>query len=283
MMITMNESKELKKLLLSKETLVMPDAYDPISAKLIERTGFKAVQCSGYSFSIAAARKKEMDISRLENIQITRSIVNAVDLPVMADAEDGYGDASVVTETVNMFMDAGVAGLNIEDQLIDNDVGINIIEEDMMLEKIYSAREAVKTSNNPDFIINGRTDALKSTEDRHDALNIAIERANLYIKAGADIVFAAYVETLDEVETLENEVKGPISIAAGMPYNINNFSIEDLKNLGIARVSLPTLLIFSSLKSVELTLKILKNNDIMGIDDQLLYRPEDLNDLLKRN
>ncbi|WP_048191799.1 oxaloacetate decarboxylase [Methanobacterium sp. SMA-27] len=279
----MNESKELKKLLLSKETLVMPDAYDPVSAKLIERTGFKAVQCSGYSFSIAAARKKEMDISRLENIQITRSIVNAVDLPVMADAEDGYGDAAAVTETVNMFMDVGVAGLNIEDQLIDNDVGINIIEEDMMLEKIYAAREAVKTSNNPDFIINGRTDALKSTEDRHDALNIAIERANLYIKAGADIVFAAYVETLDEVETLENEVKGPISIAAGMPYNINNFSIEDLKNLGIARVSLPTLLIFSSLKSVELTLKILKNNDIMGIDDQLLYRAEDLNDLLKRN
>jgi 2-methylisocitrate lyase-like PEP mutase family enzyme len=279
----MNKSKELKKLLLSKKTLVMPDAYDPISAKLIERTGFKAVQCSGYSFSIAAARKKEMDISRLENIQITRSIVDVVDLPVMADAEDGYGDASVVTETVHMFMDAGVSGLNIEDQMINNDIGVNIIGEDMMLEKIYAAREAVKTSNDPDFIINGRTDALKSTEDRQDALNIAIERANLYIKAGADIVFAAYVETLDEVETLKNEVKGPISIAAGMPYNINNFSIDDLKNLGIARVSLPTLLIFSCLKSVELTLKLLKNDDIMGIDDQLLYRADDLNDLLKRN
>ena len=279
----MNESKELKKLILSKETLVMPDAYDPISARLIERTGFKAVQCSGYSFSIAAARRKEMDISRLENIQITRSIVDAVDLPVMADAEDGYGDASVVTETVHMFMDAGVSGLNIEDQLINNDNGVNIIEEELMLEKIYAAREAVKTSNDPDFIINGRTDALKSTEDRLNALNITIERANLYIKAGADIVFAAYVETIEEVETLKNEVKGPISIAAGMPYNINNFSIEDLKNLGIARVSLPTLLIFSSLKSVDLTLTRLKNDDIMGINDQLLYQAADLNDLLKRN
>ena len=80
-----------------------------------------------------------------------------------------------------------------------------------------------------------------------------------------------------------NEVKGPISIAAGMPYNINNFSIEDLKNLGIARVSFPTLLILSSLKSIDLTLKRLKNDDIMGIDDQLLYRAEDLNNLLKRN
>ena len=275
-MIQMNGSKELKKLLLSKETLIMPDAYDPISAKLIERTGFKAIQCSGYSFSIAAARKKEMDISRLENIQITRSIVDVVDLPVMADAEDGYGDASVVTETVRMFMDAGVSGLYIEDQMINNDIGVNIIEEDMMLEKIYAAREAVKTSNDPDFIINGRTDALKSIENRQDALNMAIERANLYIKAGADIVFAAYVETLDEVETLKNEVKCPISIAAGMPYNISNFSIEDLKNLGIARVSLPILLIFSCLKSVDLTLKHLKNDDIMGIDDQLLYRADDL-------
>ena len=224
-----------------------------------------------------------MDISRLENIQITRSIVDAVDLPVMADAEDGYGDASVVTETVHMFMDAGVSGLNIEDQLINSDNGVNIIEEELMLEKIYAAREAVKTSNDPDFIINARTDALKSTEDRLNALNITIERANLYIKVGADIVFAAYVETIEEVETLKNEVKGPISIAAGMPYNINNFSIEDLKNLGIARVSLPTLLIFSSLKSVDLTLKRLKNDDIMGINDQLLYQAADLNDLLKRN
>ena len=199
----MNKSKKLRKLILSRETLVMPDAYDPISAKLIERTGFKAVQCSGYSFSIAAARKREMDISRLDNIQITRNIVDAVDLPVMADAEDGYGDASFVTDTVHMFMDAGVSGLNIEDQIINNNVEVNIIEEDMMLEKIYAAREAVKTSNDPDFIINGRADALKSTEDRQDALNIAIERANLYIKAGADMVFVAYVETLDEVETIK--------------------------------------------------------------------------------
>ena len=76
----MNKSKKLKELLNSEETLIMPDAYDPVSARLVEMAGFKAVQCSGYSFSIAAARPKEIDISRNENLEITRSMVPATSI-----------------------------------------------------------------------------------------------------------------------------------------------------------------------------------------------------------
>ncbi len=254
-MIQINKSKELRKLISSGETFIIPDAYDSISARLIEISGFKAVQCSGYSFSIAAARKKEIDISRPENVQITGKIVEAVNLPVMEDAEDGYGSAEVVTENVSMFMEVGIAGLNLEDQNLGGGEGISIISEEGMVEKISVAREAAETGENPDFIINGRTDALKSTEDCEKALNIAVERANIYLNSGVDITFAAYVETLEEVETLKKEVKGPISIAAGMPYNINNFSIGDLEKLGVARVSLPTLLIYPRLKSIDKSVK----------------------------
>ena len=117
------------------------------------------------------------------------------------------------------------------------------------------ARETAEVEGNPNFIINARTDALRSTEDRSEGLKIAISRANQYIESGADIAFITYVETMDEVKIISREVKGPISIAAGMPYNIENFSINDLKKQGIARISLPTLLILSSGASNEETEK----------------------------
>ena len=274
----MNRSKELKKLLSSRETLIMPDAYDPISAKIIEKSGFKAVQCSGYSFSIAAARRKEIDISRYENIEITQGIVDAVDVPVMADAEDGYGNASVAKETVSKFIDTGVAGLNLEDQILDGKSN-SIINEEIMVEKIHTARESAEIAANPDFIINGRTDALRSIENREEALNIAVERSNLYYEAGADITFVTYVETIEEVKTLKKEVNGPISIAAGMPYNIKKLSIGELKKLGVNRITLPTLLIYSSLNALDKSLKCVKNDDIKNMDN-MLYSLNDLNELL---
>ena len=277
----MNKSKKLKELLNSEETLIIPDAYDPVSARLVEMAGFKAVQCSGYSFSIAAARPKEIDISRNENLEITRRMVNAVGVPVMADAEDGYGDAMEVKRTVQAFMDAGVAGLNLEDQLLDGSHGVSIISSEAMVEKIRVAKETTE-SENPDFIINARTDALKSLDNREDALNLAAERANQYLDAGADLTFAPYVETIEEVKTLKKEVKGPLSVAAGMPYNIKNFSITDLEDLGVERVSLPTLLIYSSLNAIKNSLNHLKEDSLMELDDKdLLYDIEDLNDLIR--
>lgn len=278
----MNKIKRLKELINSEETLIMPDAYDPVSACLVEMAGFKAVQCSGYSFSIAAARPKEIDISRNENLEITRKMVEAVGVPVMADAEDGYGDAMEVKRTVQAFMDAGVAGLNLEDQLLDGSDGVSIIRSEAMVEKIQTAKETTEAEN-PDFIINARTDALKSLDNREDALNLAAERANQYLDAGADLTFATYVETLEEVKTLKKEVKGPLSVAAGMPYNIKNFSITDLEDLGVERVSLPTLLIYSSLKAMKNSLNHLKKNNLMELaDTDLLYDIKDLNDLIRK-
>lgn len=94
----MNKSKILKDLLTGEETLVMPDAYDPVSARIIEQAGFKAVQCSGYSFSVAACRKTELDITLAENLALTEAIVKAVGESVFGgrrgpDFCNGGGDA----------------------------------------------------------------------------------------------------------------------------------------------------------------------------------------------
>lgn len=275
------KSKKLKKLLGSDEILIMPDAYDPVSAKLIEDAGFKAVQCSGYSFSIAAGYRKESDITLDENIELTRRIVDSVGIPVMADAEDGYGGPEKVIDTVERFIEAGAAGLNIEDQIPNGKSKLSIVDVDSMAQKIMVARETAEIENFPDFIINGRTDALRSTDNRSEGLDMAIDRANQYLEAGADLAFITYVETLDEVKRVTKEVKGPVSIAAGMPYNIRNFTIGDLKKYGVARVSLPTLLIFSSLSAIRKSLDFV-NEDNMLKTTRFLYPAGDLNELLNR-
>jgi len=275
------KSKKLKKLLGSDEILIMPDAYDPVSAKLIEDAGFKAVQCSGYSFSIAAGYRKESDITLDENIELTRRIAESVDVPVMADAEDGYGSPEKVIDTVERFIEAGAAGLNIEDQIPNGKSKLSIVDVDLMAQKIMVARETAEIENFPDFIINGRTDALRSTDNRSEGLELAIGRANQYLEAGADMAFITYVETLDEVKKITEEVKGPVSIAAGMPYNIRNFTIGDLKEYGVARVSLPTLLIFSSLSAIRKSLDFV-NEDNMLKTTGFLYPAGDLNELLNR-
>ncbi len=275
------KSKKLKKLLSSDEMLIMPDAYDPISAKLIENAGFNAVQCSGYSFSIAAGYKQEIDITLDENIEMTRRIVEAVNVPVMADAEDGYGGPENVIDTVERFIESGVAGLNIEDQIPNSKGNLSVVDADLMAQKIIIARETAEIENCSDFIINGRTDALRSINDRDEGLEIAIDRANMYLESGADLAFITYVATLDEVKKITKEVKGPVSIAAGQPYNINEFSISDLKECGVARVSIPTLLIFSSLSAIRKSLEFI-NNDNMVKTTRFLYSAEDLSELLTK-
>lgn len=277
----MNNSELLRDLILDKETLIMPNAYDPISARMIENAGFKAVQCSGYSFSIQAAYPRESVVTLEDNLEWTRWIVEAVDVPVMADAEDGYGDVKTIPETVEKFMELGVAGLNLEDQILGKPGPLEIIDQELMVQKITLAREAAEVEGNPDLVINGRTDALNSTPDREGALNVAIERANAYLDAGATMAFVVCAATLEEVQTITREVKGPVTIAAGMPYNLQNFSIDDLKECGVARVSLPSLLIYSSLKGMQSALDHVKMDEMEKFrDNGGLYSVEDLNNLL---
>src|SRR5512136_1952651 len=98
--LTVDKCLNLKQLLTGPDTLIMADAYDPLAAKLIEYVGFKAVQCSGHSFSIARGYAHEIDVSFTENAAITQSIVSAIQIPVMGDGEDGFGDGECLQKNI---------------------------------------------------------------------------------------------------------------------------------------------------------------------------------------
>lgn len=255
----MNRSIQLKQLLNSKETLVMPDAYDPLSARIIEQAGFKAVQCSGYSFSVAACRKNEIDIGLAENLAITAEIVQAVSVPVMADGEDGFGGVEQIPKTIEGYVRIGTAGVNLEDQVLDRQPIARVVDCALMQEKIRTAKQAAKAAGNPDPVINGRTDALRAFASKKDGLAEAVRRGNLYLEAGADLVFVTGVSALEDVRVLVKEIQGPVSIAAGLGNNLQAFSINDLKELGVARVSLPTIAICATIKALTGACEVLKS------------------------
>ncbi len=277
----MNGSRRLKELLTAKETLVMPDAYDPISARIIEQAGFKAVQCSGYSFSVAACRKSEMDIGLNENLALTAAIVQAVSVPVMADGEDGFGGVEQIPKTIEGYVKAGTAGVNLEDQILDRRPGVRVVDAGLMQEKIRKAKEAAKAAGNPDLVINGRTDALRTFASRQDGLKEAVWRGNLYLEAGADLVFVTGVSALEEVGVLVKGIQGPVSIAAGLPNNLQAFSINDLKALGVARVSLPSIGISANIKALLQAMEVLKSGVFTSlIEEGRLCSAQDIGRLL---
>ncbi|MBT3381586.1 MAG: isocitrate lyase/PEP mutase family protein [Lentisphaerae bacterium] len=260
----MNQSQRIRELLESGDLLLMPDAYDPISARIIQRCGFEAVQCSGCSIAVANCLEREAQLRVELNLQVTRSIVAAVDVPVMADGEDGYGGPEEIGGTVAAFIDAGVAGINIEDQAIGNADGVAIIEQAVMVEKLHAAREAARSAGSPGLVINGRTDALLAGSDRPTGLDEAITRGNAYLQAGADMVFVTYIATLEEVREAVRGIDGPVSIAAGQPYNMQEFSVDDLRREGVARVSLPTLAILSSVQALKTALEGVRETQNFG-------------------
>lgn len=246
----MRKSVQLREMILSDKLLVMPNAYDALTAKIIESTGFSGVQCSGYSISLSKQLKDENLLSRTDNLKITSEIVKSVDIPVMADGEDGYDNLGSLEETINKFINIGCAGINIEDRCI---------EPDKMLNKIEIIKRTISRSANRDFVLNARTDALLNN-DRKKGQADAIKRANLYLENGADLAFICFTKTLEEVKLFAKEINGPISIAAGQPYNIQEFSIQDCQDLGVARVSLPTLLINSVTNQLTEELRNLKED-----------------------
>jgi 2-methylisocitrate lyase-like PEP mutase family enzyme len=283
-MNNIEKSRRLRELIRAEETLVMPDAFDPVSARIIERLGFKAVQCSGFSMAVAAARPTEAELGMKTNLNVSRAIVNAVEVPVMADGEDGFGGPEVIPGTIRAYVEAGLAGINLEDQVLGQPGPKRIVSREVMVEKLTNARKAAKEANNADLVINGRTDALAVASDRRAGLKEAVERANAYLAAGADLAFVTAVAAMDEVRFLVREIRGPIAVAAGLPYNIRTMSVKALKDAGVARVSLPAIAIFSAIRAMTDALRsirdtedfvdVLGKNRICGMEDiAALLRP----------
>ncbi|MCH6265305.1 isocitrate lyase/PEP mutase family protein [Neobacillus citreus] len=177
------QTSVLRKMVKEKEFIYTAGAYDSLSAILIERAGFDAVFTTGFGISASSLGLPDAELyTATENLQVVQNIVNAVSVPVIADADTGYGNAINVMRTVRQFEKAGVAGITLEDQVVPKrcPLGISSKPELISLEEgVAKIKAAVDARTDEDFVIIARTDA--EGEE-------AVKRANAYIEAGADFI-----------------------------------------------------------------------------------------------
>jgi len=187
----------LRELLNSGQTVVAPGAFDPLAARLVEEAGFAAVYMTGFGTSAALLGRPDVGLLTMtEMADSAGRIAACVDIPLIADADTGYGNPLNVIRTVGAYEAAGVAGLHIEDQVAPKKCGHmegkQVIGADEMAQKV---RAAVDARIDPDFVIIARTDA-RAVE----GLDSALDRARRYRDAGADVLFIEALVSEAEIE-----------------------------------------------------------------------------------
>ena len=187
----------LRELLDSGQTIVAPGAFDPLAARLVEAAGFAAVYMTGFGTSAALLGRPDVGLLTMtEMADNAGRIAACVDIPVIADADTGYGNPLNVIRTVGVYEAAGVAGLHIEDQVAPKKCGHmegkQVIAAEEMAQKV---RAAVGARTDPDFVIIARTDA-RAVE----GLDSALDRARRYRDAGADALFIEALVSEAEIE-----------------------------------------------------------------------------------
>jgi len=245
----MRQTTRLRELLKSKETLVVPGCFNAMSARVLEHVGFPAVYMTGYGTSLSLLGMPDAGFATMTEMHANaRYIANAVDVPVIADADNGYGNALNVIRTVREYIQTGVAAIHIEDQIIPKRCGHVAGRQVIpMAEAVgkYRAASDARNEIDPDFVIIARTDARGA---HGGTMDDAIARANAYLDAGADLAFVEGPTDRTEVERVCAEVKGPVF------YNQTGvsprFSAEEMTELGITATILPGATMRVALRSI---------------------------------
>jgi 2-methylisocitrate lyase-like PEP mutase family enzyme len=209
-----------------------------MSAKVLERAGFPTVYMTGYGTSLSLLGLPDAGLATMSEMHLNaRYIANAVTVPVIADADNGYGNAINVMRTVREYIQTGVSGIHIEDQAIPKRcghvAGRRVIPMEEAVGK-YRAADQVRRDLDPDFVLIARTDARGA---HGGSLDEAIRRANAYLEAGADLAFVEGPTSVAEVARICSEVRGPVF------YNQTGVSPRltpgQMKELGVAVTILP--------------------------------------------
>jgi carboxyvinyl-carboxyphosphonate phosphorylmutase len=200
-------TRKLAELTRSSELTVVPGAYDCITAKLVERAGFNALYVTGSGISMSKLGAPDVSLmSFSEVLDRVKQICDVVDIPVIADADTGYGGPLNVIRTVRELERAGVAGIQLEDQAWPKKCGHepdrNVVTEREMTDRI---KAAVDNRADPDMHVIARTDARTTL-----GLAAAIDRANLYREAGADVIFVESPESETELKQINDAIQAPL-------------------------------------------------------------------------
>ncbi len=233
-----------------KEILVLLNSWDIGSSKLIEASGYKAVATTSMGIAAALGYPDCEVITLSEMIGVISGIVKAVQVPVSVDIEAGYGNnTDEVIESVKKIIATGIVGINIEDSINLSPV---LIDENEFCERITAIR-ALSDSLGFHLVINARTDSFyTSSGSLQEKLSESIKRGNKYREAGADCIFVQPVSVRETIKTLVKEINAPINILANPTIGVGSpLSINELRDLGVARVSLGSSLMKATLALIK--------------------------------
>jgi 2-methylisocitrate lyase-like PEP mutase family enzyme len=271
--MTDSKTKRMRALINGPRICVSPGIYDGYSVRLAEKMGYATASTSGAGIANSRLGKSESlgVMSLMENVEACRAIAGAVDIPVMADADTGYGNAVTVFQTVQYFEAAGVVGINIEDQTYPKRcghyAGKELIDAREMAKKIEAALSARR---DPDFVIVARTDAIAV-----GGIDEAIRRAKMYAQAGADMIFPDAVRTEDQIRRFVEEVRIPITINMGLGIRSRATTplipLQRLEAMGVARVSLPRMLPAAAIAGMKKALELMSASILSG---ETIDRPD---------
>ncbi len=258
----MRKTTLLQKLIHAPEILVMPGAFDALSARIVQETGFAAVQCSGFGISVSRLGLPDYSFLSLPDmVAATQHIVDAVDLPVMADGDTGFGNAVNAWYAIKAFERIGCAGVNIEDQVMPKRCGHlegkSIVPIEEAVQKIRACAEA---RTDPDFVINARTDALAV-----GGIDEVIRRGNAYLAAGATMIFVDGMTSKELARQAVQGIRGPVAInVVEGGKSPTAFTFEEMQQIGIARVSLPATLMLAAIQGMRDALAAVQANGCAG-------------------
>lgn len=260
-------TKILRQLINSKKIIIAPGVFDGISALLAKQAGFPVLYASGGAIARSMGYP---DIGLLTMTEVTAAISHIVSvskLPVIADADTGFGNSINVYRTVQEFERLGVAGLHLEDQTFPKRCGHlddkSLVPIDEMCLKISVAKKCV---HDPDFLIIARTDAIAV-----EGFDNAIDRAKAYLQAGADMIFVEAPETVEQIEQIAQLIPQPKLINMFYGGKTPLVSTDKLQELGYSVAIIPSDLQRAAIKAMQKTLDVIhKNGNSAEIADQLV-------------
>lgn len=267
----MNEKRErFARLLKEQRTVVAPGVCDCIGALMVEQAGFQAVYLTGFGTSAGLIGKPDLGfLSFAEALGQAQRIEKATQLPVVADAEAGFGSAANVVRTVEEYERAGIAAIHLEDQINPKrwkpDGFPQVVSMEEHADKI---RAAVEARRDPNFLIIGRTDAAQRY-----GLEEAIRRARCYIEAGADLHFVHGLSDIRDLQRVAGEIQAPgvVNYSTILEAGNRPVAVSVFEQMGYKLVIFPTELLLGAVKTMrDLLLHLKETGSIEGCQDRML-------------
>jgi 2-methylisocitrate lyase-like PEP mutase family enzyme len=243
----MHPALQLKQLIQSGRIVMAPGAPDAITARLVQKAGFPAIYMTG--FGATASRLGTPDIGLLSQTEMTthaRDMARVVDIPIIADADTGYGGPSNIHRTVREYIQAGVAAIHLEDQVAPKRcgqmAGVKLMDAE---ENVRRLKCAIDARGQDELLVIGRTDALAAV-----GIEKAIRRAHLYQAAGVDLVFVDGIKKIAEVEAVARAVPGPKIVSIVDGNETTALTANDLQEMGFSVVFYAVTALFTAVKAV---------------------------------